>query len=144
VLPPAEWPVPWALWGNAGIGHILVSLYPLDAEARSAIGLYRRLGRPPFTERERLIAHVVVQQVDWLHRDSAGLAARDQVLRLSPRERQVLVFLLAGHAQKEVADRLDLSPYTIGDYVKNIYRHFSVGSRAELLARFIAGGRAPE
>jgi DNA-binding CsgD family transcriptional regulator len=40
---------------------------------------------------------------------------------------------------KEVAHKLGLSEHTVGDHVKQIYKHFSVSSRAELLAHFISG-----
>jgi DNA-binding CsgD family transcriptional regulator len=46
--------------------------------------------------------------------------------------------LLEGHSEKEVATSLFLSPHTVHDHVKFLYRHFGVTSRAELLAKFIA------
>jgi DNA-binding NarL/FixJ family response regulator len=67
-----------------------------------------------------------------------NVPAKDKVLNLSPRQRQVLSFLLAGHSLKEVAQKLELSEHTVGDYVKRIYKHFSVSSRAELSALFIS------
>lgn len=130
-----------AIWTRAGIGHFLVSTYPLDGNAASSIGLYRRTGAPSFTDRERAMVHVIFHQVDWLHRHNTEVPAKAKVLNLSRRERQVMVFLLGGDSQKEVARKLDLSEYTVGDYVKQIYKHFSVNSRAELLAHFIAGGQ---
>jgi DNA-binding NtrC family response regulator len=53
---------------------------------------------------------------------------------LSPRMRQTLEHLLAGASEKEVAVQLGLSSHTVHDYVKKLYRHFGVSSRAELLA----------
>ena len=50
-------------------------------------------------------------------------------------------FLLTGDTLKEVAQKLGLSEHTVGDYVKQIYKHFSVSSRAELLAHFISNGQ---
>ena len=130
-----------AVLQQAGIGNFLVSFYPLGDDASSGIGFYRRLDKPDFTARDRAIVHVVISQVDWLHRHGLNVPAKDKVLRLSPRERQVMVLLLGGDSIKEVSGRLQLSEHTVGDYVKEIYRHFSVNSRAELLAHFIAGGQ---
>jgi DNA-binding CsgD family transcriptional regulator len=130
-----------AIWTRAGIGHFLVSHFPLGDNAASSIGLYRRSGAPSFTDRERALVHVIFHQVDWLHRHSTEVPAKDKVLNLSRRERQVMIFLLGGDSQKAVARKLDLSEHTVGDYVKRIYREFSVNSRAELLAHFIAGGQ---
>lgn len=45
--------------------------------------------------------------------------------------------LLAGDSEKQVAARLGLSPHTIHVYVKALYKHFNVTTRAELLARYI-------
>ena len=58
-------------------------------------------------------------------------------LGLSARLRQTLEGLLAGEAEKQIAYRLELSPHTVHVYVKNLYRHFKVSSRGELLARFV-------
>ncbi len=53
---------------------------------------------------------------------------------LPPRMGQTLHYLLTGDSEKQVAQRLNLSPHTVHVYVKKLYRHFEVSSRAELLA----------
>jgi DNA-binding CsgD family transcriptional regulator len=126
---------------STGIGDLLWSFYPLDATTNSCAAFYRRNDRPPYSDRDRTLVHVVFQQVDWLHRFGTDVPAQNTVLELSRREREVLVFLLGGDSQKLIARKLELSEYTIGDYVKRIYKHFSVSSRGELLAHFISGGQ---
>lgn len=59
---------------------------------------------------------------------------------LTPRAQQTLECLLEGDSDKQVARRLGLSRYTVNQYTKMIYAHFSVSSRAELLARWIRRG----
>jgi DNA-binding CsgD family transcriptional regulator len=59
---------------------------------------------------------------------------------LAPRVRQVLRCLLEGDGDKQIARRLGISPYTVNQYTKVIYRHFRVASRAELLALWIRRG----
>jgi DNA-binding CsgD family transcriptional regulator len=59
---------------------------------------------------------------------------------LSPRQRQVLDFLLVGDAPKSIARQLGLSVWTVRDHVQHIYREFGVSGRDELMARHI--GRA--
>lgn len=50
---------------------------------------------------------------------------------LSARERELLEHLARGLSRKEAARRMDLSPFTVGEYVQNIYRKLSVRSRGE-------------
>lgn len=61
---------------------------------------------------------------------------------LPPRVRAVLRCLLEGDSDKQVAARLDISPYTVNQYAKQIYSHFNVTSRSELLARWVRRGWA--
>jgi len=129
------------LWNEAGFGHNILSTYALEPGVCSGIGLHRRFGKPPFTERDRTIVHLVFQQVEWLHRDNGKIPINRTLLNLSQRERQVLIFLMGGDSTKQVAKRLNLSPHTVGDYVKSIYRQLGVNSRGELLAHFISGGQ---
>jgi DNA-binding CsgD family transcriptional regulator len=56
---------------------------------------------------------------------------------LPPRLRQTLERILAGDSEKQVAQRLGVSPHTVHVYVKGLYRRYNVSSRGELLARFV-------
>jgi DNA-binding CsgD family transcriptional regulator len=53
---------------------------------------------------------------------------------LTPRQRLVTRFLLAGHSTQQLASALRLSPYTVNDHVKAIQAKVGVHSRAELAA----------
>jgi DNA-binding NarL/FixJ family response regulator len=57
--------------------------------------------------------------------------------QLSPRLRQTLDRLLAGDSEKQIAKSLDLSQNTVHVYIKELYRRCEVGSRGELLSRFV-------
>jgi pSer/pThr/pTyr-binding forkhead associated (FHA) protein len=57
--------------------------------------------------------------------------------RLTPAELRVLTLLLGGLAEKEIAAHLDLSRHTVHNHAKRIYSAYGVGTRPELLARFI-------
>ena len=69
------------------------------------------------------------------HVDSSP--TRSRRLHLSGRRRQTLEHLLTGLSEKEVAASLGLSINTVHQYVKQVYGMFGVGTRAELLARFL-------
>lgn len=56
---------------------------------------------------------------------------------LPPRLSQTLAELLRGQAEKEIAAAWGLSRHTVHGYIKQIYSHFDVRSRGELLALWI-------
>lgn len=125
------------IWNDFGFDHFMICIFPMDKLMHSAIGLHRRLGRLPFTERDRTVVHVVWQQVEWLHRQEVNAELGREVVELSLRERQVLLLLLGGKSRKEAAATMELSEHTVNDYMKAIYRKLDVRSRGELLAKFI-------
>jgi DNA-binding CsgD family transcriptional regulator len=53
------------------------------------------------------------------------------LLRLSRREREVLELIIEGHTDKEIADRLYISPRTVTTHVTHILNKLGVGSRGE-------------
>jgi DNA-binding CsgD family transcriptional regulator len=61
---------------------------------------------------------------------------------LPPRLSQTLTELLAGHSEKEIAAKLDLSRHTIHNYVKALHQRFEVSSRGELLAKAGAASKS--
>ena len=105
----------------------------------SAIGLHRSFGKTAFSRRELRLAHIVLSEVRWLH--DAGVPGEDgrAAARLAPRLQTVLSLLVDGQSAKQVAFNLGLSTHTVRGYVKDIYRHFDVSSRAELMRRFMVG-----
>ena len=55
--------------------------------------------------------------------------------RLSPREREVLAQVRRGQSNKEIGSTLLLSPHTVGNHLRSIYRKLGVNGRHDLLAR---------
>jgi DNA-binding NarL/FixJ family response regulator len=55
--------------------------------------------------------------------------------RLTDREHEVLGLLAEGARQKEVAQRLSISPKTVATHIQNLLGKLGVHSRAELVAR---------
>lgn len=49
---------------------------------------------------------------------------------LSPRQQQILILVAQGLANKEIARRLRLSRYTIGEYLSITYGKLGVSNRA--------------
>src|SRR5690606_27499039 len=59
---------------------------------------------------------------------------------LTAREREILELLAKGLAYKEIADQLALSPHTIHNRLRGIYRKLQVKSGPEAVAKFLRGG----
>jgi DNA-binding NarL/FixJ family response regulator len=85
---------------------------------------------------------------DWSAQDLAGAARmvalgmtvfapdRDQPgALLSERERQVLHLIAAGSTNREIAERLFLSPHTVKDHTSTLYRKVKAKNRADAIQR---------
>ena len=133
------------VWRAAsGMGPCLISMVPLGGPSWSGLGFHRRLGAAAFTARERRAVHLTVSSVEQLHRDGSDVAANtDALFSFRPRERQVLLYLLAGDQAKQIATKLGISRHTVADYVKVIYRRLNVRTRTELLRLFLPGTPRP-
>ena len=59
---------------------------------------------------------------------------------LTPRELDLLKLFATGASYKEAARALEISPLTVGNYVKSIYRKLAVNSRGEAVYEAISGG----
>jgi DNA-binding NarL/FixJ family response regulator len=70
-------------------------------------------------------------------------ADRQGVESLSPREYQVLELLAEGHLYKQIAIKLGLTPETVHEYVKSIYKKLHVHSRTEAVVKFLGREPAP-
>jgi DNA-binding NarL/FixJ family response regulator len=64
-------------------------------------------------------------------RNAAAIAS----LRLSARECEVLEMLAAGHANKVIARRLDISPNTVKTHVARLYEKLEVASRTQAIGK---------
>jgi DNA-binding NarL/FixJ family response regulator len=117
------------------IDHQLTSVYQTsDDGACSAITVVRALGERDFSPREHRLLNFFHAELGPLIGRALVSATEPSPVKLSPRLRQTLACLLEGDSEKQVADRLGLSHDTTHQYVKELYRQFGVGSRAQLMA----------
>lgn len=128
-----------SFWLAADIAPIILSARQLTDECVSIIALYRPAAEPMFDERERMISHILLTEVPWLHTAGWPEDFGAKTPMLSRQRRLVLNLLLEGGSRKIIADQLGLSIHTVSDYVKDIYRTFGVQSHAELMRRFTKG-----
>jgi len=72
-----------------------------------------------------------------LHAGAAPLAARTPI-HLTPRESEIVRFVMFGESNKQIARRLGISNYTVRDHVSNLLKKAGVSSRARLALVFSA------
>ncbi len=67
-------------------------------------------------------------------------AARQEPLRLSPREEQVLALIAAGSGLEQIAEELSISPLTAKTHLRNVHRKLGAHNRAHAIAIAIQSG----
>jgi len=126
----------------AGVDACIYSLAQSPRTGIHGIAFHRPWGARPFTEREVQIVDAFHRECLWLHEPARSVDAA--LLRgLGPRLGQTLRLLTRGLGERQVAAELGLSPHTVHEYVKTLYRHFGVSSRGELLALCLGGSAPP-
>lgn len=119
----------------------LFTAFPVPGQDHvfSIMGVWRRLGRPEFTPDESRIAHIVFQEVGWLHQLGVPEVEAESVAVLRPRLQTVLTLLVEGQSPREIGERLGISEHTVREYTKDVYAHFGVSKRVDLINRFASG-----
>jgi len=77
--------------------------------------------------------------VKFFHKEPA---TRQESVRLSPREEQMLELLSKGYSNKEIAEQTQLTLETVRTYLKRIYEKMHVRSRTEAAIRYV-GFKSP-
>lgn len=106
------------------LGHLLRSALP--REVGQAIHVALHGGAPVSTEIARRL-------VEGLHQSVGQRAVRDA---LSKREKEVLNFVCEGLGNKEIADRLDISPETVRKHLKGVFGKLGVRSRTAAAMKY--------
>ncbi|CAG1771625.1 partial Transcriptional regulatory protein LiaR, partial [uncultured bacterium] len=75
-----------------------------------------------------LFSHVVN------HALAKGKRAVASAVRMTKREREVIVLIAEGLSNKEIASRLNLSTYTVKSHIHNILEKMALHSRLEIAA----------
>lgn len=109
-------------------GYLLKRSNP--SEVRDAIHDVRTGGAPMSPEIARRV-------VEAFHQPSPRLqGGNTEDVKLSKRETEILELLCEGLANKEIADRLDISVETVRVHLKHIYEKLHVRSRTEAAMKF--------
>ena len=97
-----------------------------DLEVSLSIRSVLRGGAPI----DPVIARRIIAELQPAPSPSTETAASDEV-KLSMREGQILELVAEGLANREIAERLFLSRYTVECHIKHIYRKLAVSSRVK-------------
>jgi DNA-binding CsgD family transcriptional regulator len=125
-------------YAGRGIFDALWVSAPVTDDAESFFIFHRSRSAGAFGDADVTLASLVLRGIKWLHRRwmlEHGLLVASKPL--SPTERHVLVELLSDAKEAEVARRLSLTPATVHEYVKTLFRKFGVSSRPGLMSLWL-------
>jgi len=118
-----------------GIDDNLCTIWRCHGSMRIyGIGLHRAVDEPAFTQREQAMLHLLQQALIPLY--TQWDRQRRLTEALTPRLREALRYLLDDCSERHIARLMNISPHTVHDYAKWIYRHFRVSSRRELQSKW--------
>lgn len=110
----------------------------------SSISLHRRDDEPPLSVRHRRLLALLHGELTPRLGTTLCLQRQRGLHGLTKRQRQTLRLLARGDSEKQIAQRLDLSPTTVHGYVRELHRYFQVRSRGELLSYLLHRIPRPE
>jgi len=128
-----------------GVGHSdsMSMRCALNEDVRIHLFIFRGIEAPRFAPEDKDTFALTLRGLKWFYRQqllSHGLLIANAPLTAT--ERKVLLELLAGKLEKEIASDLDHSQNTTHIHVKSIYSKFGVHNRAALTSLWL--GRFPE
>ena len=88
----------------------------------------------PLAENSRLL--VIIEQLNQQKLECPD-ANMQQRYHLTEREQMVIIYLMLGFTNKEIANRINLSEYTVKEHLKRIMHKTQTTTRTGLLARMI-------
>ena len=131
---PSDWPPPAVILmtGKPSIPSAINAIkLPVSAYLVKPFTLDRLLGelQDALERRRRLLEQMKAPPL-------AAPELREARRLLSPREVQVLDALLVGRRVPDIASTMELSPHTVRNHLKHIYRKLDVHSQTDLIRRF--------
>jgi DNA-binding CsgD family transcriptional regulator len=126
---------------RTGMEHSLMVCLPSALPPTAGPGRYVRLTLergpgPDFSERDRAVLTLLGPHLDRAYLDAER--RRHPVPRLTPRQKDLLRLLAAGHTNTQIARRLGISEGTVRTHLENIYERLQVSSRAAAVTRALA------
>lgn len=110
----------------------------LNDDVRIHLFVFRDAQAPRFSAADCGLLGFAMRGLRWFHQQqllSHGLFIANAPL--TPAERRVLLGLLDGHTEKQIAQKLEQSPNTTHFHVKSVYAKFGVRNRSALAALWL-------
>jgi DNA-binding CsgD family transcriptional regulator len=104
------------------------------------LAVHREVGQPRFSPRQQRLINLFHSELARLVGPVLSDGTKGLSAALPRRLRQTLWCLLEGDSEKQVANRLGLSPNTVHSYVVALYKRFGVSTRSELLSNLLMRG----
>lgn len=123
---------------SRGIHDQCVVIFPVNEDYESLFNFQRVGVKKNFTTSEEAIAAYALRGIRWFHRQLAlshGLLIAETPL--SPAQRQITQLLLTERSEKQIAVEIGKSLRTTHNHVTEIFRKFSVQSRAGLMSLWL-------
>ena len=121
-----------------GTVDCIVSMWASSEDHAIFLIVHRSADDPAFRSEETTMVSLMLRAVaPFADRAMAQRSLGAPQDNLSPREREVLLMLLGGDSEKQIAGNLSRSINTVHTFVRQIYREFNVSSRGELMAQFV-------
>jgi DNA-binding CsgD family transcriptional regulator len=121
-----------------GLADSLSLRWALNDDVRVHLTLLRSAAAPRFSAEDKAPLALAMRGLKWfLRRQLLGHGLLIASTPLSPTERQVLLALLGGRVEKQIAQDLAQSAHTTHVQVKSIYSKFGVTKRSALTALWL-------
>jgi DNA-binding NarL/FixJ family response regulator len=79
----------------------------------------------------------VMKGQHYIDRNISEMLDIEQWMQASKREQEVIIQLMKGLTQKEIADKLFISPKTVEVHIRNLFHKFNVKNTTELVSKYI-------
>ena len=119
-----------------GLEHDIMVCLPAGAPQRTLRVLFFRGPGADFSDRD-----IAVLTLLRPHLQAAYITAerrRNGLVPLTPRQREILQCVEAGHTNRQIARRLFVSEATVGKHLENVFQRLGVSSRTAAVAKLRA------
>jgi DNA-binding CsgD family transcriptional regulator len=119
-------------------GPELSMTLPMRSSLRMHFTLLREAGAEPFNSRHRTTLEMTLAGLTrWLNWLALSHGPMSTAGPLPPHQRKVLLLLVTGLSEKQIASQLNLSTNTAHQYVTALYRRYGVRNRPSLAAQWL-------